>query len=87
MSNQPRPCIPVRELLADEIAEAVGLELISGGDGLDNILNRTGVQKPGLALAGFLEYVHPGVIQVLGKAEISYLMERPSGEVSVDRSS
>ncbi len=76
----PIPSIAVRELLADEIAEAVQLELISGGDGLDNVLNRASVQKPGLALAGFLEYLHPGVIQVLGKAEIAYLFERPPAE-------
>jgi len=76
----PIPSIAVRELLTDETAEAAQLDLICGGDGLDNILNRASVQKPGLALAGFLEYVHPGVIQVLGKAEISFLRERPPAE-------
>lgn len=75
----PIPSISVRELFED-IADAVQLSLVSGGDGLDNVINRTRVQKPGLALTGFLEYVHPGVIQILGKSEITYLAERPSAE-------
>jgi HPr kinase/phosphorylase len=70
----------VRELLTDEAAEALRLILVSGADGLDNILNRPRIQKPGLALAGFLEYIHPGRVQILGRSEISFLRERPPGE-------
>jgi HPr kinase/phosphorylase len=77
----PLPSISVRELL-EETAEPVQLALVAGGDGLDNALNRATVQKPGLALTGFLEYIHAGMIQILGKAEISYLAERPSAERS-----
>lgn len=76
----PIPSIAVRELLADEIAEALQLELLAGAEGLDNVLTRPTVQRPGLALAGFLEYVHAGVVQVLGKAEVSYLRERAPTE-------
>jgi len=72
----PIPSISVRELLA-EAAQPAQLELLCGSEGLDNILNRTGVQKPGLALTGFLEQIHSGVIQVLGTSEIRYLEERP----------
>ncbi len=75
----PIPSISVRELLADA-AHAAQLELLCGSAGLDNILNRTGVQKPGLALTGFLEQIHSGVIQVLGTSEICYLEERPPKE-------
>jgi HPr kinase/phosphorylase len=70
----------VRELLTDEAAESLHLVLLSGGDGLDNIINRPRIQKPGLALAGFMEYVHPGRIQILGKSEITFLQERPPAE-------
>jgi HPr kinase/phosphorylase len=75
----PIPSISVRELLEDA-AEPVQLVLVAGSDGLDNVLNRSTVQKPGLALTGFLEYIHPGVIQILGKSEITYLKERPAAE-------
>lgn len=77
----PIPSISVRELLTDT-AEPVQLTLIAGGEGLDNILNRASVQRPGLALTGFLEYIHPGLIQILGRSEITYLDERPPGERS-----
>jgi len=70
----------VRELLTDEGAESLNLVLASGADGLDNIINRPRIQKPGLALAGFLEYIHPGRIQILGKSEMTFLRERPASE-------
>jgi HPr kinase/phosphorylase len=78
----PIPSIAVRELLTDEVTDAVQLVLIAGSDGLDNILTRSTIQRPGLALTGFLEYIHPGVVQTLGKAEINFLRERPSAERS-----
>ncbi len=72
----------VRELLADEGAEAFGLGLVAGGEGLDNVIDRPRVQRPGLALAGFLEYIHPGRLQILGRAEMTFLEERPPVERS-----
>jgi len=72
----------VRELLTDKAAEELNLELLSGSDGLDNIINRPRIQMPGLALAGFLEYIHSGRIQVLGKSELTFLKERPPSERS-----
>jgi HPr kinase/phosphorylase len=78
----PIPSITVRELLSDEATEPIQLVLAAGGDGLDNVLNRAAVQRPGLALAGFLEYVHPGLVQVFGKPEIGFLNERPPAERS-----
>jgi HPr kinase/phosphorylase len=74
------PAMAVRELLTDEVAEQLELTLLSGAEGLDNVINRQRIQKPGLALAGFLEYIHPGRIQILGKSEINFLLERPAAE-------
>ena len=74
------PSMAVRELLTDEAAESLGLELVSGAGGLDNVINRPRIQKPGLALAGFLEYIHPGRIQILGKSEFTFLSERTEPE-------
>ncbi len=72
----------VRELLSDDAAEHLGLYLASGADGLDNVVNRPRIQKPGLALAGFLEYIHPGRVQILGRSEITFLQERAPAERS-----
>ncbi|HXV75435.1 MAG TPA: HPr(Ser) kinase/phosphatase [Candidatus Polarisedimenticolaceae bacterium] len=76
------PSMAVRELLTDEAAEGIHLSLVSGAEGLDNIVNQPRIQKPGLALAGFLEYIHPGRIQILGKSEFTFLAERTPGERS-----
>ena len=76
------PSMTVGELLVDEAAAAINLALLAGGDGLDNVVDRPRIQKPGLALAGFLEHIHPGRIQVLGKSETSFLNERAPVERS-----
>lgn len=70
------PSMAVRELLSDKAAEGLNLVLVSGSGGLENIVNRPRIQKPGLALAGFLEYIHPGRIQIFGKSEVTFLSER-----------
>ncbi len=72
----------VGELLSDEAAESLELTLLAGGGGLENLINRPQIQKPGLALAGFLEYIHSGRIQVLGKSELTFLAERAPHERS-----
>jgi len=74
------PSLTVGELLTDDDAASLGLVLLSGGDGIANVVDRPRIQKPGLALAGFLEYIHPGRIQVLGKSETSFLSERAPAE-------
>lgn len=76
------PSMTVGELLVDEGAASLNLALIAGADGLDNVVDRPRIQKPGLALAGFLEHIHPGRIQVLGKSETSFLNERAPVERS-----
>jgi HPr kinase/phosphorylase len=72
----------VRELLVGEALDHLALTVVSGADGLDNTVSRPEIQMPGLALAGFLEYIHPGRVQVLGKSEITYLQERGPAERS-----
>jgi HPr kinase/phosphorylase len=71
-----------RELIEDEDAEHLALTLVCGAEGLENTINRARIQKPGLALAGFLEYIHPGRIQILGKSEITFMRERGAAERS-----
>src|SRR3954467_2204735 len=60
------------ELLQDT-ALAISLTLIAGGGGLTRRINRTRIQKSGLALAGHYHGVVPNRIQILGETELSYL--------------
>jgi HPr kinase/phosphorylase len=55
--------------------EALGLdlELLAGSDGLDRRITSPYVQKTGLALAGFHEYLRPGRVLVFGHSEVRYL--------------
>ena len=46
---------------------------MAGEKGLSRILNSPRIQKPGLALTGFTEHLHPHRVQVFGNTEISYL--------------
>ncbi len=49
------------------------LELVAGAEGLDRLITSPYVQKTGLALAGFDEYLKPGRILIFGESEIRYL--------------
>src|ERR1700731_718948 len=55
--------------------EAFGLplELLAGADGLDRVITSPHIQKTGLALAGFHEYLKPGRVLIFGESEIRYL--------------
>src|SRR5438105_13195985 len=55
--------------------EAFGLrmDLLAGGDGLDRMITSPHIQKTGLALAGFHEYLKPGRVLIFGESEIRYL--------------
>ncbi len=68
------PSVTVGGLLQSR-PEALGLplELLSGPAGLDRVITSPHIQKTGLALAGFHEYLQPGRILVLGESEVRYL--------------
>src|ERR1700680_3051548 len=55
--------------------EAFGLPfvLLAGAAGLDRLIPSPHVQKTGLALAGFHEYLKPGRVLIFGESEIRYL--------------
>jgi HPr kinase/phosphorylase len=52
---------------------SLSLELLSGHRGLDRRIGSPYIQKTGLALAGFHEYLRPGRIVVYGESEVRYL--------------
>ena len=55
--------------------ETVGLpfDLLAGAGGLDRRITSPYIQKTGLALAGFHEYLRPGRVLIFGESEIRYL--------------
>jgi HPr kinase/phosphorylase len=66
----------VRELLRAHTE--LELELLAGEGGLDRRVSVPRIQKPGLALAGFVEQVHPERVQILGSTELGYLKSLPA---------
>jgi HPr kinase/phosphorylase len=60
-----------------ELIEARGvawcLTLLAGQPSLDNAISVPRIQKPGLALAGYLPQIHPERVQVIGNTELGYL--------------
>jgi HPr kinase/phosphorylase len=49
------------------------LELLAGVEGLERRITSPHIQKTGLALAGFHEYLKPGRVLIFGESEIRYL--------------
>src|SRR6476620_1848843 len=68
------PGVTVATLLKSR-PEAFGLplELRAGGFGLDRVITSPHIQKTGLALAGFHEYLKTGRVLIFGESEIRYL--------------
>src|SRR5260221_4639143 len=68
------PGVTVGALLGGR-SEALGLrfEILAGKAGLDRRITSPYIQKTGLALAGFHEYLKPGRVLIFGESEIRYL--------------
>src|SRR5882757_8447603 len=65
------PVLTVRSLLSE--SGGLRLVLLAGEAGLARRISLHRVQKPGLALAGYVRQVHPERVQILGATELSYL--------------
>src|SRR5436190_11149601 len=61
-------------------ALGLDLELLAGTGGLTRRITSPYVQKTGLALAGFDEYLRPGRVLVFGHSEVRYLESLPPAE-------
>ena len=68
------PAVTVRGML-DARPESTGLsiELLAGANGLGRHITSPYIQKTGLALAGFHEYLQPGRILLFGESEVRFL--------------
>ncbi len=74
----------VREF--SELRESLKARLLAGGQGMEREIQAPRIQKPALALAGYLDQLHPGRVQLLGNAEIGYLrrLEKQAAEEAVE---
>ena len=52
------------------------VEILAGHPGLNRLIRSPHVQKTGLALAGFHEYIRPGRVLVFGQSEVRFLESR-----------
>jgi HPr kinase/phosphorylase len=66
------PAVAVRDLLGPEAA-GLQLRIAAGKAGLDHEVQQSRVQRPGLALTGYTDYVRYGRVQIMGASEIGYL--------------
>jgi HPr kinase/phosphorylase len=82
MSTEKQQGPHVEDLLE---AEDLRLELVAGSEGLSRSVSTAEVQRPGLALAGYLSGVKVDRIQLLGAEELSFIEadERESAEERV----
>ena len=74
------PVLTVAGLLGSR-SDTIGLplELLSGQGGLHRAIASPHIQKTGLALAGFDEYLQPGRVLVFGESEVRYLESLDAG--------
>ncbi len=70
------PKLTIQEILDEEEA-GLDLELLSGGGGLSNTISVPRIQKPGLALAGYTDSLHPDRVQIIGSTELKFLETMP----------
>ena len=77
--GEPTRSVAVRELL-DDAARHLGLRLVTGRAGLDRTITYPRIQKASLAVTGYIDAVHPGRVQLLGRTEVTYLRGRDDGE-------
>lgn len=73
--------LAIEDLLKDE-EYGLELKLLAGARGLSHRIYSSRIQKPGLALTGYTEHLHPDRVQVLGNTEISYLRQLDGDQAS-----
>jgi HPr kinase/phosphorylase len=75
------PAVAVGALLESDVdAGDLVVEIVAGRQGLARLVRSPHVQKTGLALAGFPEYIRTGRVLVFGESEVRFLESRDSDE-------
>jgi len=67
-----RDTVTVERFYTDQ-ADALGLKLVAGADGLKRIIREPTVNRPGLVMSGFTRYFANKRVQVIGNAEAYFL--------------
>lgn len=62
----------LREII-DDLGDSLGLKVLAGETSATAAIREQSIQRPGLALAGFLDYFSARNLQIFGQTEFSYL--------------
>jgi HPr kinase/phosphorylase len=65
----------------DQMAQDLGLEVIAGFQGIGRQVYSSDVNRPGLALAGYLDYFANDRVQILGNTETHYMEQLSASEL------
>jgi len=71
--------VEVADLLGPELSD-LEFEVLCAEHGLQRPISHPRVQKPGLAFAGYFDYIKPGRVQIVGASESQYLDSLDSEE-------
>src|SRR5689334_25441085 len=74
-----RDTVTVERFYTDQ-ADALGLKLVAGANGLKRLIREPTVNRPGLVMAGFTRYFANKRVQVIGNAEAYFLKSLPPEE-------
>jgi HPr kinase/phosphorylase len=74
-----RDTVTVERFYTDQ-AEALGLKLMAGANGLKRVIREPTVNRPGLVMSGFTRYFANKRVQVIGNAEAYFLKSLPPSE-------
>jgi len=74
-----RDTVTVERFYTDQ-ADALGLKLMAGANGLKRIIREPTVNRPGLVMSGFTRYFANKRVQVIGNAEAYFLKSLPTSE-------
>jgi HPr kinase/phosphorylase len=74
--ERPTPALTAEILRSPALAD-LELRVVTGETGFGRAISWGRIQRPGLALAGFIPYIKPGRIQILGESELNYLDTMP----------
>lgn len=75
--ERPTPALTA-EILRSAVLADLELRVVTGEAGFGRAISWGRIQRPGLALAGFIPYIKPGRIQILGESELNYLDTMPT---------
>jgi HPr kinase/phosphorylase len=70
------PQLSVQQLF-DDRREKLQLTWVSGQKGASRVLTHEALNRPGVGLVGYLNLIHPLLMQALGAGDLAYLIDQP----------